>query len=177
MRIFLDIIPLILFFAAYQLAGLMAATAVLIAATTFSLLVSYLLYKKLALNPLISGVLVALFGGLTLIFNDDSFIKMKPTLLNCLFGCTLLIGLYYKKPLLKYLMEVAIQMDDAGWRKLSFRWAIFFFFLALLNEYIWRNYEEAFWVNFKVFGMLPLSIVFMLTQMPMIQKHSISPQE
>lgn len=177
MRLLLDIVPLAIFFIAYQMGGLMAATASLIVATGVSLAVTYLLYKKVALNPLISGLVVALFGGLTLALQDDVFIKMKPTLVNTLFAVILLGGLAFGKSLLRYLLEVAIQLTDEGWRKLTFRWGIFFLFLAGVNEYIWRNYDEAFWVNFKVFGMLPLTMVFMLSQLPLIQKHMIAESE
>lgn len=173
MRFFLDIAPLAAFFIGYQWAGLMTATAVLIAATLVSLAVTWLMERKIALSPLVSGGLVAVFGGLTLVLNDPLFIKVKPTLVNLLFATVLLGGLAFKKPLLKYLLEVAFQLTEHGWRLLSLRWALFFIALACLNEVIWRHYPEEFWVNFKVFGMLPLTIGFTLLQLPLIKRYMV----
>ena len=149
-RLILDIAPLALFFISYRLYGLMTATAVLIAATLISLFITWLLERKIALTPLISGVLVAMFGGLTLALNDSTFIKMKPTLVNLLFAAILL----------------------GGWYLLSLRWALFFISLAALNEFIWRSFSEEFWVEFKVFGMLPLTLTFALLQIPLIKRHT-----
>ncbi len=171
-RLILDIAPLALFFISYRLYGLMTATAVLIAATLISLFITWLLERKIALTPLISGVLVAMFGGLTLALNDSTFIKMKPTLVNLLFAAILLGGLALKKPLLKYLMETAFQLTQRGWYLLSLRWALFFISLAALNEFIWRSFSEEFWVEFKVFGMLPLTLTFALLQIPLIKRHT-----
>lgn len=177
MKFFLEILPLGAFFTAYQMHGLMTATLVLMIATTASIGILYIIDKKIALNPLISALLVGIFGGLTLILKDPTFIKIKPTIINCLFAAILIIGVTLKKPPLKYLLQMAITLDDQGWRILSLRWAGLFIFLAGLNEYIWRNFPEDFWVNFKVFGMLPISILFMLTQIPLIQRHMIEEEE
>lgn len=171
MKFILDLLPLAAFFIAYQFGDLMTATMAIMVATLFSLIVTYGLEKKIALNPLISGLLVGIFGGLTLALQDDTFIKMKPTLVNLLFAAILLGGMaFFKKPLLKYLLEMAFHLTDEGWNKLTFRWGIFFLFLAILNELIWRNFPEAFWVNFKVFGVLPLTMLFMALQFPLIKR-------
>lgn len=174
----LELLPLGIFFAAYQLGDLMLATAAIMVATLFVLCVSYLVDKKIAMNPLISGVLVGIFGGLTLVMQDDTFIKIKPTLVNLLFALVLLGGIIFlKKPLLKYLLEIAFELTEEGWTRLTKRWGMFFIFLAALNEFIWRNFSEGFWVNFKVFGMLPLSILFMLLQIPLIKRYMVESAE
>jgi intracellular septation protein len=172
MKFLLEILPLAAFFLSYQQAGLMIATLILIIATTLSVTILYIIDRKIPLNPLISALLVGIFGGLTLYLNDPLFIKLKPTIINCLFAAILFIGVAIGKPPLKYLMGMALPLTDRGWRLLSLRWGIFFIGLALLNEYIWRHYSEEFWVNFKVFGMLPLTLIFLITQLPMIQRET-----
>ena len=149
------------------------ATACFMAATLLSLAISWVLTRTLPLMPLVSGVVVLVFGGLTLWLQDELFIKMKPTVVNGLFGTTLLVGLVLGKSLLGYVFDAAFQLDAAGWRKLTFRWALFFFFLAVLNEAVWRNFSTDFWVGFKTWGMLPLTVLFTLSQMPLILRHSI----
>lgn len=173
MKFLLEILPLAAFFIAYQKADLMVATAVLMGATLISVGILYLKDKKVPLNPLISAALVGVFGGLTLALNNDIFIKMKPTILNLLFAVILVVGVRMGKPPLKYLMQAAMQMTEEGWRGLSLRWAGLFVFLAVVNEIVWRTQPEAFWVNFKVFGMLPITLLFLLSQIPFIQRHII----
>lgn len=170
MKFLLDIAPLAAFFIAYKTYGLMLATFVLVVATAITILVLYLKNGKIAMNPLITAVIVGIFGGLTLYFNDPLFIKIKPTIINCLFALILFIGVKMQKHPLKLLMGMAIQMSDKGWRTLSIRWGLFFIFLAIVNEVIWRNYSEDFWVNFKVFGMMPLTLLFIMTQIPLMQR-------
>lgn len=174
-RFSLDMGPLFLFFVTYRLGGLQEATAVLIAFTAVSLTVTYILEKRISPMPLISGIAVAFFGGMTLWLKDDTFIKMKPTLVNLLFAAILLGGLAFKKPLIKYVLQSAVQLTDEGWWALSRRWGIFFIFLAILNEAVWRNFPTDFWVNFKVFGMFSCTLLFMLAQLPLINKHMIKP--
>lgn len=171
LRLLLDIAPLGAFFIGYRLDGLMAATGLLVAATLVSLLITWLMERKLALAALISGTLAALLGGMTLALNDPVFIKVKPTLVNLLFAAALLGGLALKKPPLKYLLDVAFQLTPQGWNLLTLRWALFFIALAGLNEAIWRNFPEEFWVNFKVFGMLPLTLAFAALQIPLVRRH------
>jgi intracellular septation protein len=171
LRLALDFGPLLGFFLAFKLYGLAAATGSLIALTLLSLAVSYGYEKKLAMMPLLSGVAVTLLGGLSLFLHDDYFIKIKPTLVNLLFAAVLLGGLYFKKPMMKFLLEHAFHLTEEGWRKLSLRWGIFFIFLAALNECIWRNFSTDFWVSFKVFGMLTLTMIFTVSQVPMIKRY------
>lgn len=171
LKFLLDIGPLAVFFLAYKFAGVFAATAAIMVTTIISLIVTYWIEKKIAIMPLVSGVIIAIFGTLTLMLQDEQFIKMKPTLVNLIFASILLGGIYFKKPLLKYVLESALELSDEGWRILSLRWGLFFIFLAVLNEFIWRNYPTDFWVNFKVFGMLTLTMLFTLLQIPLIKKY------
>lgn len=150
------------------------ATAAFMVAITVSLAVSLWLTRRLPIMPLVSGVVVLVFGALTLWLNDELFIKLKPTIVNCLFGSVLLIGLLFGKALLGYVFDSAFKLTDEGWRKLTFRWGVFFFVLAVINEIVWRNFSTDFWVSFKVFGIMPITLVFTMTQLPLIQKHALS---
>ena len=123
--------------------------------------------------PLVGAVFVLIFGGLTLALDDDLFIKIKPTVVNCLFATLLFAGLAWRRSLLKLLMGSVLVLDEIGWRKLTWRWAFFFVALAVLNEIVWRNFSTDVWVNFKVFGLLPLSLVFGAAQIPLILRHQI----
>ncbi|MEP3277890.1 MAG: septation protein A [Stappiaceae bacterium] len=153
------------------------ATAAFMVAIAISLSVSLALTKRIPIMPLVTGVVVFVFGALTLWLHNDVFIKLKPTIVNVLFGSTLLGGLLFGKALLGYVFDSAFRLDAAGWRKLTFRWGVFFFFLALVNEVVWRNFSTDFWVQFKVFGVMPLTFVFMLCQMPILTKHSLDKPE
>jgi intracellular septation protein len=153
---------------------LFIATALFIAATAIALVASLALTRRLPIMPVVTGIVVLVFGGLTLALQDEVFIKMKPTIVNLLFGSTLLGGLLFGRPLLGYVFDTVFKLDDEGWRKLTFRWGVFFFFLAIANEVVWRNFSDDAWVNFKVFGIMPITVIFTLTQMPLIQRHSIS---
>ena len=172
-KLLLDFGPLLVFFLAYRFAGLLAATAALIVFTLLSLAITYAREKQIAAMPLISGVAITILGGLTLFLHDETFIKIKPTLVNLLFAGILLGGLCFGKPLFKYVLGHAISLEDKGWRILSLRWGLFFIFLAGLNEFIWRNFPTDFWVNFKVFGMFTLTMLFTLSQIPLIKKYWI----
>ncbi|WP_317992484.1 septation protein A [Bartonella gliris] len=148
------------------------ATAIFMVAIIIALILSWTLARKIPIMPLISGIFVIVFGFLTLWLHNDTFIKMKPTIINSLFALILFGGMFFKKPLLRYAFDSTLKLDDLGWEKLTYRWAFFFVFLALLNEVVWRNFSDNFWTSFKVFGVMPITILFMFTQMPTILKHS-----
>lgn len=152
--------------------GLMAATAVLMVAVVVSLALSYKWERRLPLMPLVTAVMVLIFGGLTLILRDEIFIKMKPTIVNMLFAATLFVGLALGKSFLQPLLGHTLQLSDRGWRVLSWRWAFFFVFLACLNEFIWRTFSTDFWVSFKAWGMFPITLVFAVAQVPLIQRYA-----
>lgn len=168
-----DLGPLGVFFLIYQTHGLMEATGALIAATLVSLLVVRYYEKSWPFMPLVTAIAVTLFGGISIALNDDLFIKMKPTIVNILFASILIVGNLMGKPMLKYLLSTAISMTDKGWSTLSVRWGFFFLFLAALNEYIWRNYSTDFWVDFKVFGMFTLTILFTCLQYPLLKREMV----
>ena len=149
------------------------ATALFMVATAIALVASWLIMRSLPIMPLVSGVVVFIFGALTLWLHDDVFIKMKPTIVNTLFGGVLLGGLLFGKSLLGYVFASAFHLDAEGWRKLTFRWGLFFLFLALVNEVVWRSFSTDAWVTFKVWGIMPITLLFTLSQMPLIMRHSI----
>ncbi|MEX0301697.1 MAG: septation protein A [Leisingera sp.] len=152
---------------------LFIATALFMAATAISLSVSWMLVRTLPIMPLVSGVVVFVFGALTLWLQDETFIKMKPTIVNTLFAAVLLGGLAFGKSLLGYVFDSAFKLDAEGWRKLTLRWGLFFIFLAVVNEVVWRNFSTDLWVAFKVWGIMPITIVFTMSQMPLIMRHSL----
>ena len=144
----------------------------LIIATLIATGILYFLEKKIPKIPIIGTVLVAVFGGLTLYFNDKIFFYMKPTIVNILFAAILFIGNFFlKKNLLKSLLETSIKLEDRGWEILNQRWTLFFIFLAILNEYVWRTQSEDFWVKFKVFGIIPITLIFTMFQINLINKY------
>ncbi|PYE88970.1 septation protein A [Phyllobacterium leguminum] len=151
------------------------ATALFMAATALALIVSWAMTRTLPIMPLVSGIVVLAFGTLTLWLHNDTFIKMKPTIVNGLFGGVLLGGLLFGKSLLGYVFDQAFKLDAEGWRKLTFRWGLFFLLLAVLNEVVWRNFSTDTWVAFKVWGIMPITVIFTLAQMPLIMKHSLEP--
>jgi intracellular septation protein len=152
---------------------LFVATAAFIVATLISLAVSYALLRRLPIMPFVTGIVVVIFGGLTLWLQDETFIKMKPTIVNTLFGAVLIGGLFFGKSLLGYVFDSVFRLTDEGWRKLTLNWGIFFFVLAILNEIVWRNFSTDFWVNFKVFGIVPLTFVFALSQAPLLTRYAL----
>ena len=156
---------------------LLIATALFMAATVLSLIISKIVFKHLPVMPFVSGIVVMVFGGLSIWLQDDTFIKMKPTIVNAIFGVVLLGGLAFGTSLLGYVFNAAFQLDAEGWRKLTLRWGIFFLFLAVLNEVVWRNFSDDVWVSFKVWGTMPITILFTLAQMPLIMKHSLEDKE
>jgi intracellular septation protein len=155
---------------------LFTATALFVVATVISLVVSLALTRRLPIVPLVSGAVVLVFGGLALWLHDETFIKMKPTIINGLFGAALLGGLAFGKPLLGYVFDSAFRLTDEGWRKLTLRWGIFLIFLAVLNEVVWRSVPTDLWVTFKVFGLVGLTLVFTLFQLPLINRYTL-PEE
>jgi intracellular septation protein len=167
----LELGPLALFFIVYGRLGIFAATGVLMVGVLITLVVSYAMLRRIPIMPLVTAVIVLIFGSLTLIFHDETLIKIKPTALYILFGAALFVGLWLKKPLLKILFDGALHVTEEGWRKLTWRWAFFFLSLAVLNEIVWRTQTTDLWVKFKTFGFLPLTLLFALAQAPLIMKY------
>lgn len=187
LKMALELGPLLVFFlanrygeelaAAYpalqELGGkIFVGTAFFMVAMVISLVLSKILMGRIAVMPLVTAVFVLIFGGLTLYLQNDTFIKMKPTIVNGIFALCLFGGLMFGKSLLAYVFDSAFKLDDEGWRKLTWRWAFFFCFLAVLNEVVWRNFSTDFWVNFKVWGTMPISMLFMMLQFPLLKAHS-----
>ncbi len=173
LKLALELGPLGVFFFANARFGIFNATGAFMVAIAVSLGLSWFLTRRLAVMPVVTGVVVLVFGTLTLLLEDDTFIKLKPTIVNTLFGVILLGGLAFGKALLGYIFDSVFKLDDDGWRKLTFRWGLFFFALAILNEIVWRNFSTDFWVSFKVFGIMPITLLFTITQMPLIMSHSL----
>ena len=171
-----DFGPLLIFFTIYYKSGnnLKIAIPPLIISTIIAVGIIYFVEKKIPFVPLIGGVVITIFGGLTLYFNNPGFIYMKPTIVNILFAVILIVSKsLYQKNFLKFFLQTAFQLNDIGWDKLNFRWAYFFIFLALLNEVVWRTQPETTWVNFKVWGILPITVIFTAFQIPLINKYKI----
>ncbi len=170
----LDWVPLGLFFAGSALFNLYVGTAVLMVATLATLAFEYARERKVSPVPLVTAVMVLVFGGLTLYLKDSRFIKMKPTVLYALFGLILLGGLATGRLPIKYVLSQALELDEAGWRKITLRYGLFFLGLAVLNEIVWRNFSQAVWLDFKVFGIVALMFLFSLAQMPLINAHGLT---
>jgi intracellular septation protein len=158
-------------------AGIFVATGVFMIAILLSLAVSYWLTRHLPVMAIVSAVIVVVFGGLTLVLQDETFIKMKPTIIYVLFGVTLIGGLIFRKPLLAIVFDQVFHLTDEGWRRLTVRWAVFFLALAVLNELIWRTQSTDFWVSFKLFGFVPLTFLFAALQLPLLKKYEAPPVE
>lgn len=182
LKFFFELGPLLIFFylnsrketvliAGHELEPIFAATAGFIIATIISLIVTYVTLRKLPIMPLVSGVFIVIMGGITLYLNDDTFIKIKPTLVNSLFGTILLVGLKFDRIFLKLLLEDGFKLTDQGWHGLTVRWGVFFLCLAGLNEFVWRCFTTDQWVDFKVFGIMPLTMLFVLSQVKFLMKH------
>ena len=172
-KLLIDIGPLAVFFIFYTRSGLQASILPFMVATVIAVLFSYILEKKIPIMPTVGAGIVLLFGGLTIYFDNDVFFKMKPTIINLLFAVILYVGILLNKPLLKYLLGAALKLEDAGWKILTQRWIGFFIALAVLNEIVWRTQSDDVWVNFKVFGILPITFIFTMTQFPLIKKYQI----
>jgi intracellular septation protein len=171
-KIALDLGPLVLFFFANSRFGIFTATATFMVAVLAALAASYVLTRRLPIMPAVTAIIVLVFGGLTLILHNDTFIKIKPTIIYALFGAVLLGGLLFGKTLLGVVFDSLFHLTEEGWRKLTVRWALFFFVLAVLNEIVWRNTSTNVWVDFKVFGVMPLTLVFGALQYPLLQKYA-----
>jgi len=176
LKLVLDIGPLVLFFAANSKFGIFTATAAFMVAALIALAVGYAITRRIEVITLVTAVIVVVFGSLTLVLHDATFIKLKPTIIYLLFGGTLLGGLMFRKSLLGMLFDQMFQLTEEGWRKLTWRWTFFFFALAVVNEIVWRNFSTDFWVGFKLFGVVPLTFLFGALQMPLIKKYSVEPK-
>lgn len=172
-RLALEIGPLVAFFAGNWFGGIFMGTAVFMAATAVSLALTWAMSRRIAMVPLASAVFVAAFGGLTLWLHSDIFIKVKVTLINALFGAILLGGLAFGRSCLKLVLGEAVNLPEHAWRTLTLRWGIFFFAMAALNEVVWRSVSTDMWVNFKVFGLLPITLAFALANAPFMSRHMI----
>ena len=172
-KLLIDIGPLAVFFIFYTRSGLQASILPLMIATVIAVLFSYILEKKIPIMPTVGAGIVLIFGGLTIYFDNEVFIKMKPTIINLIFAIILYGGMLVKKPLLKILLGAALRLEEEGWRILTYRWIGFFIALAVLNEIVWRTQTTDIWVNFKVFGILPITFIFTMTQFPLIKKYQI----
>jgi intracellular septation protein len=173
LKFMLDLGPLAVFFIANARADIFVATGAFMIAIVVSLGISYSIERRLPLLPVVTAVMVLAFGTLTLILNDETFIKLKPTIANVLIAAVLFVGLAIGRPFLKVVLGTVFELDEEGWRKLTWRWAWFFLFLALLNEIVWRTMSTDMWVNFKVFGIMPITILFSLSQLPLLQRYKL----
>ena len=172
-----DFGPLLVFLFFYYNSdkNLIIAIPPFIIATLIALIVVWLLEKRIPMVPLIGGILISLFGGLTIYFDNPIFIYIKPTIINILFGLTLLFGKYFiEEPILKKILGKSLALSNEGWILLNKRWIFFFFSLAILNELVWRTQSEEVWVNFKVWGILPITLIFTIFQISLINKHKIN---
>ena len=171
-----DFGPLLIFFTVYfkNEQDLKIAIPPFVLATLIALVIVYVLERKIPIVPLTGGIIITLFGGLTLYFDNKTFFYMKPTVVNLIFAGTLFFGKFFtKKPLIKIFFKNALNLEDLGWKKLNDRWILFFLFVAVLNEMVWRTQSEAFWVNFKVWGLLPISFLFIASQIPLMNKYKL----
>jgi intracellular septation protein len=175
LKLTLDIGPLVLFFLANARLGIFAATAAFMVAVVAALLISYAMTRRWPIMPVVTAVIVVIFGSLTLVLHDDTFIKVKPTIIYAMFGAVLAGGYVLDKPLLAVVFDSMFHLTETGWRKLTLRWVIFFFALAVLNEVIWRTQTTDFWVNFKLFGFVPLTFVFAALQYPLMTRYAAEP--
>jgi intracellular septation protein len=177
LKLALDIGPLLLFFFANSRYGIFVATGTFMVAILAAMAVSYALTRHFPIMTIVTAIVVVVFGGLTLILHDATFIKVKPTIIYALFAAILGGGLIFNKPLLGVLLDSMFQLTEQGWRKLTLRWALFFFVLAILNEIVWRNTSTDVWVDFKVFGVTPLTLIFGALQVPLLKKYAVEGEE
>jgi intracellular septation protein len=177
LKLGLDLGPLLLFFFVNARWGIFAATGAFMVATLVSLAVTYALVRRIPTMPLVSAIVVMVFGGLTIYLQNETFIKVKPTIIYALFGVLLLGGMVFGRSLLAMVLDSVFQLDEEGWRKLTLRWGLFFVVMAVLNEVVWRSVSTDAWVAFKTFGFLPLTVVFALAQTPLIMRHNAAEKQ
>jgi intracellular septation protein len=177
LKLVLEMGPLVAFFVTNWKFGIFPATGVLMVCVVLALGVSWLLTRHLPVMPVVTCVAVVFFGVLTFVFQDELFIKLKPTIVNSIFGAVLLGALAFGKPLLPIVLDSVMRLTEEGWRQLTLRWGLFFFVLAALNEIVWRTQTTDFWVSFKAFGIMPITIAFALAQVPLIMKHELKDEE
>lgn len=177
LKLALDLGPLLVFFIGNSQFGIFPATGMFMVAVLVSLAVTYAIARRISPMPIVTGVVVLVFGGLTLLLNDELFIKLKPTIVNTIFASVLLAGVLTERLYIKLLFDNAFHLPDHAWRVLTYRWIAFFVFLAILNEVTWRNFSTDFWVGFKLWGVVPISMAYGLAQMPFIMKHQIKEPE
>jgi intracellular septation protein len=173
LRLLVEHGPIAIFFVVYYLTDLFIATASIMVAASLALILSYIIERRIPMIPLLTAGIIGVFGGLTLWLQDDTFIKMKPTIIQAIFGAVLIFGILINRFFLKSLMGSTWKITDEGWRILTLRFALFFFLSALLNEAIWRTQSTDFWVNFKVFGLIGVTLIFLLTQLPLLKRFAI----
>lgn len=172
-KLLIELGPLLIFFGVNAAYGIFAGTGAFMAATVVSLGLAWWLYHKIPVMPLVSAVIVLAFGGLTIYLQDDTFIKLKPTIVYTMFAVLLIGGLAARKPVLALLFGPVFNLTDDGWRKLTVRWAVFFLLMAVLNEFVWRNFSTDTWVSFKAFGFLPITFLFAMAQVPLMQRYGV----
>jgi intracellular septation protein len=173
-KLLIELGPLLIFFGVNAAYGIFAGTGAFMVATVISLALAWWLYHKIPVMPLVSAVIVLAFGGLTLYLQDETFIKLKPTIVYTMFAVLLLGGLAAQKPVLALLFGPVFNLTDEGWRKLTLRWAVFFIAMAILNEFVWRNFSTDTWVSFKAFGFLPITFLFAMAQVPLMQRYGVA---
>ncbi len=173
LKLAVEVGPLVVFFIVNARAGIFWGTGVFMGATVASLIASRILFGRVSVMPLVTGVCVMVFGGLTLWLQDDHFIKIKPTIVNALFAGALFIGLFAGQSLLRVIFGEVFRLTDEGWRKLTLRWAFFFVFLAVLNEVMWRSFSTDTWVSFKVFAVMPLTMAFAVAQVGLLRQYEL----
>jgi intracellular septation protein len=171
LKLLFEVGPLAVFFLVNSMLGIFWGTGFFMVATAISLVASRVFFGRIPMMPLVSGGFVVVFGSLTLLLQDATFIKMKPTIVNSLFATFLLGGLVFGRSLLRILMGDLFQLSDEGWAKLTFRWGLFFIVLAVLNEVVWRNFSESFWLGFKIWGVMPLTMIFAVSQLGLLKRH------
>lgn len=172
LKLLLEFGPIVVFFATYKQANIFVATLWMVVVTVVSLIFSYLIDKRISMPLLISGSILLVSGSITLLSGDAMYIKMKPTIVYLVFASILSIGVMNEKPFIKAILSHAFQMDDKHWLVLGKRFAGYFFMMAAVNEFIWRNFSEGFWVNFKVFGAVPITMLFIVMQIPFLKNHA-----